>query len=244
MFSPFPFLIDLSSSNAIRYDRPSRSTTPGECLAVRVRTLTRRSRGGPGALLWHHGRLAGSGRQADCQARSKDGADAGDFRRGSGISGDDPSIRFASLCIGLVIAGLGSSAQHPRASLLVTNTYGRASRGPLGIYDFAGDLGKATFPAAVALLLPVFAWRPVVAIMALVGIVCNRPGPCAKRRHRPWIRAVLHGRHRRRWACADRLRPHCRSFQSDRRNHGRGIDRRLHHTSDSRAPAHLTKRAQ
>ena len=151
---------------------------------------------------------------------------------------------FASLCIGLVIAGLGSSAQHPRASLLVTNTYGRASRGPLGIYDFAGDLGKATFPAAVALLLPVFAWRPVVAIMALVGIVCNRPGPCAKRRHRPWIRAVLHGRHRRRRACADRLGPHCRSFQSDRRNHGRGIDRRLHHTSDYRASAHLTKRAE
>jgi MFS transporter, FSR family, fosmidomycin resistance protein len=34
---------------------------------------------------------------------------------------------FASLCIGLVIAGVGSSAQHPRASLLVTNTYGGRS---------------------------------------------------------------------------------------------------------------------
>ena len=77
---------------------------------------------------------------------------------------------FASLCIGLVIAGIGSSAQHPRASLLVTDTYGKASRGPLGIYNFAGDLGKATFPAAVALLLPVFAWRPVVAIMSFVGL--------------------------------------------------------------------------
>jgi FSR family fosmidomycin resistance protein-like MFS transporter len=77
---------------------------------------------------------------------------------------------FPGLCIGLVIAGIGSSVQHPRASLLVTNTYGKASRGPLGIYNFAGDLGKATFPAAVALLLPVFAWRPVVAIMSLVGV--------------------------------------------------------------------------
>jgi FSR family fosmidomycin resistance protein-like MFS transporter len=76
---------------------------------------------------------------------------------------------FPSLCIGLIIAGVGSSVQHPRASLLVTNTYGRASRGPLGIYNFAGDLGKATFPAA-ALLLPVFAWRPVVAIMSFVGL--------------------------------------------------------------------------
>jgi MFS transporter, FSR family, fosmidomycin resistance protein len=77
---------------------------------------------------------------------------------------------FPSLCIGLVIAGVGSSVQHPRASLLVTNSYGKASRGPLGIYNFAGDLGKATFPAAVALLLPVFAWRPVVAITSFVGL--------------------------------------------------------------------------
>jgi MFS transporter, FSR family, fosmidomycin resistance protein len=77
---------------------------------------------------------------------------------------------FPSLCIGLVIAGVGSSVQHPRASLLVTNTYGKASRGPLGIYNFAGDLGKAIFPAAVALLLPIFAWRPVVAMMSFLGL--------------------------------------------------------------------------
>ena len=73
---------------------------------------------------------------------------------------------FPGLCIGLILAGVGSSVQHPRASLLVTNTYGKASRGPLGIYNFAGDLGKATFPAIVALLLPIVAWRPVVGLMA------------------------------------------------------------------------------
>jgi FSR family fosmidomycin resistance protein-like MFS transporter len=77
---------------------------------------------------------------------------------------------FWGLCAGLVLAGIGSSVQHPRASLLVTNTYGRASRGPLGIYNFAGDLGKATFPAMVALLLPIVAWRPVVGITAFIGL--------------------------------------------------------------------------
>jgi MFS transporter, FSR family, fosmidomycin resistance protein len=77
---------------------------------------------------------------------------------------------FPGLCAGLVIAGIGSSVQHPRASLLVTNTYGKAARGPLGIYNFAGDLGKASFPAVVALLLPVIAWRPTVGIMAFVGL--------------------------------------------------------------------------
>jgi MFS family permease len=77
---------------------------------------------------------------------------------------------FPGLCAGLVLGGIGSSVQHPRASLLVADTYGKTSRGPLGIYNFSGDLGKATFPAVVALLLPIVAWRPVVGIMGLVGV--------------------------------------------------------------------------
>ena len=74
------------------------------------------------------------------------------------------------LCIGLIVAGIGSSVQHPRASLLVTSTYGKASRGPLGIYNFAGDLGKSIFPALVALLLPILAWRSVVGLVGCVGL--------------------------------------------------------------------------
>jgi len=78
-------------------------------------------------------------------------------------------VGFPGLCAGLVIAGIGSSVQHPRASLLVTNTYGDASRGPLGLYNFTGDLGKAAFPAVVALLLTLLRWQSVVFMMALVG---------------------------------------------------------------------------
>jgi MFS family permease len=78
---------------------------------------------------------------------------------------------FVGLCAGLVLAGAGSSAQHPRASHLVTQSYGSESRGALGIYNFAGDLGKATLPAIVALLLPVLPWRRVVGLMGLLGIV-------------------------------------------------------------------------
>jgi MFS transporter, FSR family, fosmidomycin resistance protein len=79
-------------------------------------------------------------------------------------------LGFSGLCIGLILAGVGSSIQHPRASLLVTDTYGRASRAPLGIYNFSGDLGKATLPALVAVLLPVLAWRPVVGLSGLLGL--------------------------------------------------------------------------
>jgi MFS transporter, FSR family, fosmidomycin resistance protein len=78
-------------------------------------------------------------------------------------------LGFAGLCGGLVLAGLGSSIQHPRGSLLVTDTYAPASRGALGIYNFSGDLGKAMLPAVAALLLPILAWRPVIGLMALLG---------------------------------------------------------------------------
>jgi len=81
------------------------------------------------------------------------------------------SMGFAGLCIGLVVAGIGSSIQHPRGSLLVTDAYGAASRRALGIYNFSGDLGKAALPALVALALPLLAWRPVVGLMAVPGVV-------------------------------------------------------------------------
>lgn len=80
---------------------------------------------------------------------------------------------FAGLCAGLVVAGIGSSIQHPRGSMLVTDSYGEAARGPLGIYNFAGDLGKAVLPALVAVLLPVLAWRPVLGMMAVLGVVMS-----------------------------------------------------------------------
>lgn len=78
---------------------------------------------------------------------------------------------LAGLCIGVIVAGMGSSIQHPRGSLLVTESYGTASRGPLGIYNFSGDIGKATLPTMIALLLPLMAWRPVMGLMAILGLV-------------------------------------------------------------------------
>ena len=80
---------------------------------------------------------------------------------------------FAGLCVGLVVAGMGSSIQHPCGSMLVTVSYGAASRQPLGIYNFAGDLGKAALPALVAVLLPVLGWQPVLGLMAVLGIALS-----------------------------------------------------------------------
>ena len=53
----------------------------------------------------------------------------------------------------------------------------RAFAGPrslkaLGTYNFAGDIGKMTVPAAAALLLTVMTWQPAVMLLGVAGLVC------------------------------------------------------------------------
>ena len=83
------------------------------------------------------------------------------------------SLGFTGLCIGLILAGVGSSAQHPRASLLVANTYGK---------DCAARLASTISPAISARRVSrrssrccylFVAWRPVVGLMSLVGLVVS-----------------------------------------------------------------------
>jgi len=73
--------------------------------------------------------------------------------------------------IGLAIAGLGSSTQHPLASGAVTRVYGKNARGPLGIYNFCGDLGKASIPALLSLMLTIWSWQHSLRLLSLLGIV-------------------------------------------------------------------------
>jgi len=83
----------------------------------------------------------------------------------AGLSGS-----LAGLAFGLVLSGCGSSTQHPLASATVSRAYGGDARRALGTYNFSGDVGKAAFPGALALLLTVMTWRHALWIMAAVGI--------------------------------------------------------------------------
>jgi len=78
---------------------------------------------------------------------------------------------LVGLCASLALAGAGGSTQHPLASAAVSRAYGKAARGPLGTYNFAGDLGKATLPPAVALLLTVMNWRTALWVVAGLAVV-------------------------------------------------------------------------
>ena len=75
--------------------------------------------------------------------------------------------------LALFVGGLGASAQHPLGSALMARAFaGPRSLKALGTYNFAGDIGKMTVPAAAALLLTVMTWRPAVALLGALGLVC------------------------------------------------------------------------
>ncbi len=81
------------------------------------------------------------------------------------------SAGFAMLLGALLISGIGSSTQHPIASALVARAFaGPRSLKALGTYNFSGDLGKMTLPAALSLLLLAMPWRPALALLGGIGL--------------------------------------------------------------------------
>lgn len=82
------------------------------------------------------------------------------------------STSCAMLAVALVLGGVGSSTQHPIGSSLVAAAYqGPRSRGALGTYNFAGDLGKIALPSIAAGLITVMSWRSTATIVSLIGLV-------------------------------------------------------------------------
>ena len=76
------------------------------------------------------------------------------------------------LVASLFVAGLGASVQHPLASSLIAHAFsGVRSRTALGTYNFAGDIGKMTLPAAASLMFVVLPWREAVAILGALGVL-------------------------------------------------------------------------
>jgi MFS family permease len=76
------------------------------------------------------------------------------------------------LAAALFVAGLGASTQHPLASSLIAQAFaGKRSLKALGTYNFAGDIGKMTVPAAASLLFIVLPWREAVALLGGAGLL-------------------------------------------------------------------------
>ncbi len=81
---------------------------------------------------------------------------------------------FAVLLALLVLVGLGAGVQHPLSSALVASAYeGGPRRAGLGIYNFAGDIGKVVIPASVALLAGIIGWRGGTFAFGALGMVAG-----------------------------------------------------------------------
>jgi MFS transporter, FSR family, fosmidomycin resistance protein len=89
---------------------------------------------------------------------------------GYGLAGVSGSL--SGVVLGLLLAGLGGSTQHPIASTLVSAAYpGQRSRTALGTYNFSGDIGKVALPAAFALIAAAAGWRQALVVVAALAIV-------------------------------------------------------------------------
>src|SRR5262249_4868071 len=91
---------------------------------------------------------------------------------GTGYCLAGASAGFGLLLVALFVGGLGASAQHPLASSLMARAFaGPRSMKALGTYNFAGDIGKMTVPAAASLLLVAMSWRPALALLGGLGLL-------------------------------------------------------------------------
>src|SRR5215204_3074093 len=102
--------------------------------------------------------------------------------------------------IGLLLAGLGGSTQHPIGSSLVSAAYsGLRSRTALGTYNFTGDVGKVLLPAFFALIVASLGWQQALIILGtLKPVPLHNKGDEAKStagQDRPWAYWLLFSIH-------------------------------------------------
>jgi MFS family permease len=72
----------------------------------------------------------------------------------------------------LILNGMGSSAQHPVASCIISHAYRSTElRTALSIYNFSGDIGKLMLPALTAFLISRVSFSTTSHVLALLGLI-------------------------------------------------------------------------
>lgn len=76
-----------------------------------------------------------------------------------------------TLLLILLVGGAGSTVQHALCSSLISRAYERGSRREaLGVYNFAGDLGKVAVPFLVAMVISGSGWRWATTGIGVLGV--------------------------------------------------------------------------
>jgi MFS transporter, FSR family, fosmidomycin resistance protein len=89
---------------------------------------------------------------------------------GYGLAGLSGSLY--GVVLGLLLAGLGTSTQHPIGSSLVAAAFsGLRSRAALGTYNFSGDVGKVLLPALFAVIAATLRWQQALIVIAALAVL-------------------------------------------------------------------------
>lgn len=89
---------------------------------------------------------------------------AGTLLAGAAFAGMAIAGGFFSLFLTILVVGLGSAVQHPLASAIISQSYPlERRRTALGIYNFAGDVGKMVVAFGVSTAAGMVGWQATVA---------------------------------------------------------------------------------
>ena len=84
------------------------------------------------------------------------------------------SVGHITLLVILLVGGAGSTVQHALCSSLISGAYEKGPRREaLGIYNFAGDLGKVAVPFLIAMVITEFSWRWATTSIGVLGVSCS-----------------------------------------------------------------------
>ncbi len=79
---------------------------------------------------------------------------------------------FWILFAAMVVLGVGEAVQHPLSSALISRAFGSGPRrAALGVYNFAGDLGKMVVVFATAAAIGMVGWQATVAGTGLLAVM-------------------------------------------------------------------------
>jgi MFS transporter, FSR family, fosmidomycin resistance protein len=102
----------------------------------------------------------------------------GTLLAGAAFAGMALAGGYISLFLVILIIGLGSAVQHPLASAIISQAYpAERRRSALGIYNFAGDLGKMVVAFSVATAAGAIGWHATVigygALVVGAGVILS-----------------------------------------------------------------------
>ena len=84
------------------------------------------------------------------------------------------STGFLAILLSLFLAGCGSAFQHPLSSAMISHVYPQAGRRTaLGIYNFAGDVGKVGVAGLIGVMVAAgYHWQAPVLTLGTISLIC------------------------------------------------------------------------